>query len=60
MKIPQSELRMESRKRDACWDPRKRWQSIQGTLNWAEAQLPVPRNSPQACLAHQRRLLQSR
>ena len=48
----------EERKRDRCWDPAERWQAIQETIAWAEAQAAVPRNSPEKCLELQRKHLE--
>ncbi len=38
----------EERKREAAYDPATRWQHIQQTMNWAEANLPpnLRRNRP--------------
>ena len=38
----------EERKRDAAYDPATRWQQIQQTITWAEANLPphLRRNRP--------------
>jgi hypothetical protein len=38
----------EERKREAAYDPVKRWQHIQQTITWAEANLPahLRRNRP--------------
>ncbi len=38
----------EERKRDAAYDPVQRWQHIQQTIAWAEANLPphLRRNRP--------------
>ena len=38
----------EERKREAAYDPATRWQHIQQTINWAEANLPphLRRNRP--------------
>ena len=38
----------EERKRDAAYDPAQRWQHIQQTITWAEANLPahLRRNRP--------------
>jgi hypothetical protein len=38
----------EERKRAAAYDPAKRWQHIQQTITWAEANLPphLRRNRP--------------
>jgi hypothetical protein len=49
--------RREEEKRDRCWDPRERWRVIEQTIAWIDRQQPVPRNSPQSCLANQARLL---
>ena len=40
--------REEERKRDAAYDPVARWQHIQQTITWAEANLPphLRRNRP--------------
>jgi len=40
--------REEERKRDAAFDPAQRWQHIQQTITWAEANLPphLRRNRP--------------
>jgi hypothetical protein len=41
-------IRAEERKRDAAYDPVQRWQHIQHTITWAEANLPPDqrRNRP--------------
>jgi hypothetical protein len=49
--------RREEAKRERHWDPAVRWRVLQETITWAEAQLPVPRNSKQACLREQARKL---
>lgn len=38
----------EERKRDAAYEPAQRWQHIQQTITWAEANLPehLRRNRP--------------
>ena len=44
----------EERKRDAAYNPAQRWQHIQQTITWAEANLPPhlrrnrPRTRPEA------------
>ena len=45
--------REEERKRDAAYDPAQRWQHIQQTITWAEANLPphLRRNRPRTCKA---------
>jgi hypothetical protein len=43
-------LRREEAKRDAHWDPAERWRIIQETIDWADAQAAVPRNSKARCL----------
>jgi hypothetical protein len=58
MTDPLSELiAAEEAKRDRNWDPKLRWQVIQETIAWAEAQQTVRRNTPEACLAEQQRKL---
>jgi hypothetical protein len=47
----------EESKRRRNWDPKSRWQSLQATIAWAESQSTVRRNTKEACLANQRRLL---
>jgi hypothetical protein len=47
----------EVAKRAAATDTPEHWRTIWENLNWAESQLPVPRNSKEACLAKQRKLL---
>jgi hypothetical protein len=47
----------EEHKRESAWDPRQRWQVLQTTIAWVEAQQKVPRNSPQVCLAKEALLL---
>ncbi len=49
----------EEEKRDRNWDPKERWRVMQETMTWAAAQLPVPRNTPRACLEKQERILKS-
>jgi hypothetical protein len=44
----------EEAKRDAHWNPAERWRVIQETIDWADAQAPVPRNSKARCLELQR------
>lgn len=51
------EKEREEAKRERNWDPTLRWRAIQETITWAEAQLPLPRNSKQACLREQARKL---
>jgi hypothetical protein len=43
-----SEKEREERKRDAAYDPVLRWQHIQDTITWAEANMPphLRRNRP--------------
>lgn len=50
---PELKLR-EELKREVGWDPRRRWQAIQDTITWVEAQAAVPRNSKRRCLELQR------
>jgi hypothetical protein len=51
--------RREEAKRDANWSPAERWQVLQETITWAEAQLKVPRNTPARCLELQVKKLAS-
>ena len=46
--------RREEAKRDAHWNPAARWRAIQETITWADAQMPIPRNSMVRCLQLQR------
>ena len=56
MNDPLSELiAAEEAKRECNWDPKLRWQVIQQTITWAEAQQTVRRNTSAACLAEQNR-----
>jgi hypothetical protein len=45
----------EEARRDRLWDPRRRWQALQDTISWAEAQAPVRRNTPAACVRIEQR-----
>jgi hypothetical protein len=47
----------ERTKRERNWDPKVRWQVIQDTIAWASSQASVRRNTKEACLANQARLL---
>jgi hypothetical protein len=49
----------EEEKRDRCWNPRARWRVIEQTIAWVDSQQAIPRNSRQACLANQERLLRN-
>jgi hypothetical protein len=49
--------RQEEAKRDRHWSPAERWRIIQETIDWADAQAPVSRNSMTRCLELQRRKL---
>ena len=52
---PNDELRLrEERKREAAWDPARRWRVLQQTITWAEAQATVRRNTPEKCLELQK------
>jgi hypothetical protein len=44
-------------KRERNWDPKVRWQVIQDTIAWASLQSSVRRNTKEACLTNQARLL---
>jgi hypothetical protein len=53
-----SELkRSEEQKRAAMLDPAERWRLLQELITWADAQRPVPRNSPAGAQAAERVLL---
>ena len=45
----------EERKRERMWNPRMRWQALQQTITWSEAQPTVRRNTRGCCLELQRR-----
>lgn len=47
----------EEAKRDRHLDPAERWRLIQSAIAWAESQQTVGRNTKEACLANQARLL---
>lgn len=44
----------EHEKRERAWTPAARWQAIQETIRWAEAQAKVRRNTPAACIERER------
>lgn len=52
-------IQEEEAKRLRNWDSALRWKVIQETITWAETQTSVRRNTKEACLANQRRLLAS-
>jgi len=47
--------RQEQERRERAWTPAARWQAIQETIRWAEAQANARRNTPAACIARERR-----
>jgi hypothetical protein len=47
--------RREHDRRERAWIPAARWQAIQETIRWAEAQVNARRNTPAACIAQERR-----
>jgi hypothetical protein len=47
----------EEARRERHWDPAIRWQVLQDTIRWAEAQATVRRNTKTARLAEQQRKL---
>lgn len=49
--------RAEELRRERNWDPQQRWQVIQQTITWAEAQATVRRNTRETCLREQARKL---
>jgi hypothetical protein len=52
-------MQREGAKRDRNVAPAERWRLILATIAWAERQATVRRNTQEACLANQRRLLGS-
>jgi hypothetical protein len=48
---------LEEQKRQRSADPRVMWKVLQETISWVDSQQPIPRNSKQACLANQAKLL---
>ena len=53
--IPPKDLVLhEHQKRERAWTPAARWQAIQETIRWAEAQAAVKRNTPAACIERER------
>ena len=50
-------IEAEEAKRWRNWDPKQRWQALQAMIAWAESQVTARRNTKEACLANQRRLL---
>lgn len=48
----------EAAKRERNWNPKLRWKVLQEMITWAESQATVRRNTREACLANQRRLLE--
>lgn len=58
MRIMHSEFKAaEEARRDRHWDPAVRWQVLQDTIQWAEAQAARPRNTQASRLAEQRQKL---
>jgi hypothetical protein len=49
----------EQQKRQRSADPALLWNVFQQTIGWIDSQQTVPRNSPQACLAKQAKILAS-
>lgn len=49
--------RREAAKRDRMTDPLTHWRMICESIEWADRQAPVSRNSRQACLAEEARKL---
>lgn len=46
----------EHERRERAWTPLARWNAIQETIRWAEAQATVRRNTPRSCLERERLL----
>ena len=53
--MDQREKQIEEVKREKAWNRRHRWEVLQRTIGWTDAQQPLPRNSPRGCLAHEQR-----
>jgi len=49
--------RLEEEKRERNWDTVEWWRIIQETIAWADAQQPIQRNTPEACLRDEARKL---
>jgi hypothetical protein len=47
------EKQQEESKRDRNWDPQMRWQAIQATITWADAQQTARRNTRAGALEEQ-------
>jgi hypothetical protein len=58
--MPDQLKHREETKRERCWNPQRRWQSLQETITWAEQQATVRRNTPASRLAEQTHKLLSR
>jgi hypothetical protein len=50
-------IRREQVKKNARTDSPEYWQIVWECLSLAESQLPIPRNSKEACLAKERKLM---
>ncbi len=48
---------LEEEKRERNWDPLTRWNALQATITWAEAQRTVQRNTRSSRLEEQARKL---
>jgi hypothetical protein len=55
--VDDSQKREEEQRRERHWDPLQRWNAIQATISWAEAQGTVQRNTKAARLAEQNQKL---
>lgn len=51
---PDEQAFHEHAKRERAWTPAARWQAIQETIRWAEAQANARRNTPAACIERER------
>jgi len=51
------EKKREEEKRERCWNPVEREQVLFRTIDWADQQQPLSRNTKEACLKNQARLL---
>ena len=58
--LDQAQLAAEEAKRDRVWDRDERLRVIFETINWAESQSGVSRNTKESCLRRQREILERR
>jgi len=56
-RIDSNLIKSEEAKRRRNWDSNQRWRALQAMITWADSQSTVHRNTKEACLAKQQRLL---